>query len=366
MVFCALMMWIASLYFEAASIRLPPPNQFLELAMGTVFVFFQSGMLSFSNSYIQAEQSIVMFMLGMLGFAIWLRLNSVKAGGNVPAVPYIPLILPLLSRLAESFISGHGLDPSIRLYWAHSAAMFLPSLAALLLLRLHWWYRLSEPSSRSIASSGFFHVAVDALTVVFLALGWIEKRNLDQTRNGYLWIRIAIALILVSTPITIYQGLVPPKSSVGENGTKADGLLRMSGSAGLLSRALAFLSKLLLLLMVVTGPAAAPTELLGSIQGLMLFQLCGATGFYEVSGNRGQKVAANPTCSSHTAHRYHPLFWPFYGDSWYATSFSPPTMVALLIAYSTLLHSSRRWNLILLLVDCNSSSTHLVGKWLDC
>ena len=49
-----------------------------------------------------------------------------------------------------------------------------------------------------------------------------------------------------------------------------------------LSLGLALVSKLLIFLAAVTGPSAASSLVLVSIQAWLLYVLCGATGFYEV------------------------------------------------------------------------------------
>ena len=280
-VFITLLVWIFSMRLAALTVRLPPSNQWVEIGLTAIFVFFQSGMLSFSNSYIEAEQSIVMFMMGIMGFAIYIRMHHVKAGGNEPIVPYAPLLLPILSRLAEVAISGHGLDPSIRLHAAHNMLVFLPSLVGLLLLRFYSWYRLNETTKHNVATFAFLHAMVDAISIALVAKSWVDKRSLDhdENGNGYFWMRTAIILVLGSTPITVYQGFVPLTPMRKDTATKMNVVV---STTGLLSRGVAFLSKFLIMIMIVTGPATAATVLVACLQGWILFLLCTATGFYEV------------------------------------------------------------------------------------
>jgi phosphatidylinositol glycan class O len=288
-VFMTLMVSIFSMYLAAPTIRIPPSNQWVEIGMSAVFVFFQSGVLSFGNSYIEAEQSIVMFMMGMLGFAMYIRMYHVKAGGNEPIVPYVPLLVPLLSRLAELAISGHGLDPSIRLHAAHGIVVFIPSMVALLVLRVYAWYRLNEKPTQNIISFAFLHTIVDATTMLLVARSWVDKRSLDHDANGngYFWMRMAIILVLGTAPITIYQGFAPSNPTMKDTTTHSKS---MTSRLDLLSRGLGFLSKFFILIMIVTGPAAAATVLLLSLQGWMLFLLCNATGFYEVRATMDQSI----------------------------------------------------------------------------
>jgi phosphatidylinositol glycan class O len=272
-VFLTLAICLMSLYFEGSSLRVPS-NQFVEIGLSSVFVFFQSGMLSFSNSYIEAEQGIAMFMMAVIGSAMFVRMSGVKSGGNSPVVPFLPLLLPLLSRCAELAISGHGQDPSIRLHPAHNPFMFLPSLACLMALRIQVYNKLA-----SKMGNGLFHCAVDCMCLSFLALSWLDKRTLDTTQNGYLWARATIAMLILCTPSTIYEAAAPggtklSKSNDNENVTTPREIF--------LAKSLAVVAKLLVFQMVVTGPATAATVLVFSIQAWMLYMLAGATGFFEV------------------------------------------------------------------------------------
>jgi hypothetical protein len=285
--FLTLVVWAMSVYFSAGSIRLPQ-NQYIEFGLSAVFVFFQSGMLSFSNSYIEAEQRIVMFMLQVLGAAIFIRMNGVTAGGNSRIVPYIPLLIPLLSRVAELVISGHGQDPSIRLHLAHNPTMFLGSLAALMGLRLFMYRSLCK-----VSKSEKFHAGADCLILLCLSQSWMEKRNADQERNGYLGARIAISLLLCCTPLALVESFQPlirrvMRSKWGDTKYNAQ-TAEQDRNYGeppreiILTRALTVVFKLLMAVMVVTGPAAAANVLIASIQGWLMYILAGATGFYEVS-----------------------------------------------------------------------------------
>lgn len=241
-------------------------NQLIENALSAIFVVFQSGILSFSNSYIEAEQKIVMFMMQILGLAIFVRMQGLTAGGNAKIIPYIPLLLPFLSRVAELTISGHGMDPSIRMHLAHNPIIFLSALAGLAGLRcLLYKTRKDGPA--------LFHTSVDLVALLCLAASWLEKRNEDQTRNGYLAIRIAIGMWLVCTPIAIAQALFLKVAKE----TKPD------PGDGVLVRTLNIVCKLLLIIMVVTGPSTASSIFFFALQAWMLYMLADATGFYEVS-----------------------------------------------------------------------------------
>mmetsp|Transcript_5927 Transcript_5927/g.16869 ORF Transcript_5927/g.16869 Transcript_5927/m.16869 type:complete len:903 (+) Transcript_5927:395-3103(+) len=271
--FLVLIMSIVSLFFANGNSRVPR-NQYVENGLCATFVVFQSGVLSFSNSYIEAEQRIVMFMFQILGLAVFVRMQGVKAGGNVRVIPYISFFTPALSRFGELFVSGHGLDPSIRQHIAHHPIMFLGSLVGLMILRTSFYHSFFQKTKTALV-----HTVVDCIILLCLSLSWLEKRNLDQTRNGYGAMRIAIALLLTCTPIAIVQAL-PLAKKKNREGTKVE---TRNPRDDILARALDVVFKLLLAVMVVTGPSTATTTLFFFFQAWMMYLLAGASGFYEVS-----------------------------------------------------------------------------------
>jgi len=274
--FLALWISVISIYLRTGNIRLSP-NQFVENGLSAIFVVFQSGTLSFSNSYIEAEQRIVMFMLQVLGLVLFVRMKGVTAGGNARIITYIPLLIPLLSRISELVISGHGMDPSINLHLAHHPIIFVGSLFGLMGMRVTFYNSLSNKTK-----TGLFHTSMDCAVILCLALSWIEKRNLDQTRNGYPAIRTAIGLLLVCISIAIAEALHPIGQKQKKT-AKAGNHYQIIHRDVILVRTLTIAFELLLSIMVVTGPSTALTVLFFSLQGWMLYLLAGATGFYEVS-----------------------------------------------------------------------------------
>jgi len=169
------------------------------------------------------------------------------------------------------------MDPSIRLHNAHHPVVFLSALVGLTILRVYF-YR----SSTFKNNSTLFHTTIDCLIVLCLALSWIEKRNIDQTRNGYTAITIAIRIWLLCTPIAIAQALLS-KTTKNRERTKGDSHYDIVGRDAVLVRTLEIVFKLLLMVMIVTGPSTASTVFLFAFQGWMMYLLTGATGFYEVS-----------------------------------------------------------------------------------
>jgi phosphatidylinositol glycan class O len=259
-----------------SGIYLPKKNQLLETGLSTLFIFFQSGMLSFSNSYIEAEQKIVMFMMAILGGSIFVRMQEAVAGGNVHIIPYSPLMIPILSRVGEIMVSGHGLDPSIRLHPAHSPYLFIPSLVLLLIMRIRI-FRTLEKSRSTSKFSGQLHLALDTACLLLLVISWLEKRSTDTRRNGYLSAKGVIGILTFSIPMSSYRlvGLLLHK--------KSNEQITLHSPISRLSNIFCIVTKLLIAMMLVTGPATSTTVLLVSIQAWMLYLLGGATGFYNVS-----------------------------------------------------------------------------------
>eukprot|EP00980_Cylindrotheca_fusiformis_P029438 scaffold23476_cov125-Cylindrotheca_fusiformis.AAC.6 len=267
--FFVLLSSIRSLLIETGSILSTPKNRILETTLTIMFVVFQSAMLSFSNSYIAAEQGIVTFMMAILGGSIFIRMNGTVAGGNSKIVPYLPLFLPSLSRLAEVMVTGHGLDPSIRLHAAHSPFVFIPSLLCLLVMRIQIYRRIEATVMRIP-----MQVSIDCLCLLLLAWSWIEKRSPDTKRNGFLSAKLIIVALALSLPVSIAEARL--KSKIG-----ASVLPPQTSPIRGLAQVLSVVSKLMLVMMLVTGPATAASALIVSIQGWMLFVLSDATGFYE-------------------------------------------------------------------------------------
>jgi phosphatidylinositol glycan class O len=111
----------------------------------------------------------------------------------------------------------------------------------------------------------------------------MEKQSSDQTQNGYFAARLAITLLLGSFPVAIFEALGPViRNTIIHENTRHIIHEPISPEITLV-RALTVTFQLLICLMVVTGPSTAPTVLLVSLQGWMLYTLASATGFYEVS-----------------------------------------------------------------------------------
>jgi GPI ethanolamine phosphate transferase 3 subunit O len=233
----------------------------VEVALAGTFVLYHCGILTFSNSYILEEQRSLQFATGALCCAVALRFTNAPAASTKPndkARPSPPpiqplwmwaLLIPVASRLHELLVSGHGLDPSIRLHSAHSPAMFLPCLVLLLLARWNLHRR------RIVVSIP--HWIGDGVSLAALGVGWVEKRRTDQSRTGFAACRIALALAGIGLLYSLFRFRTKAATEVHIHRHTC----------------LAVLCKLLVVLMAVTGPSTAATMVMYIVQVAALVQV---------------------------------------------------------------------------------------------
>lgn len=237
--------------------------RFWELLATVVFSLFLCGILTFSNSYILQEEDSVMFCLAIISLIVALRIQS------DPAQMILwrgVAMLPIASRLDELFVSGHGMDPSIRLHLAHNAMTFLTSL---LLLGAFRWFLYQK---RVTESRG--QVCADILTLFCFAGSWCEKRTLDPDRNGYWFSSVALVTLFAGIPMSILQAIVRPT---------INRLVKTDLDQRMTSDVLTIVSKLLIAIMGVTGPSAATSLVLYSFQATVIYFLAMSTGPTEVN-----------------------------------------------------------------------------------
>lgn len=191
-----------------------------------------------------------MYSLAILSITVALRIHAVAPDSFVWKSI---ILLPILSRLAELVISGHGLDPSIRLHAAHHSGVFFFSLVSLSLFR---WLLFRSRLINSVPQ-----LIADWSSFLFLALSWYEKRQLDQERNGYTYCRIVFSIILGSL---LYAVVVAIRSASGApQRSKVLEKARMD--------LLCIVVKTLIGIMSVTGPSAAASMVPYTVQIVILF-----------------------------------------------------------------------------------------------
>ena len=165
---------------------------------------------------------------------------------------YLPLVVILCSRINDVFVSGHGLDPSIRLHASQNALMFLPSLAALLALRLH--LVVESTKKGSLASK-----LIDVLVIFCLACSWWDKRSNDHSRNGHQFARASILFVVIGVMHSVYCLCYE--------------LTGQSRSWVLLCHSRIVIFRVMVFLVIVTGPSAASTAVLVVVQCAALSQM---------------------------------------------------------------------------------------------
>jgi len=227
----------------------------LQLGFSFIFILLSCAVLPFGDTYITAERQICMVCLTVLASLVaaqheilvrgwWFHRKPFKyastndskpswenqAGRN--SVTYL-IALPILSRIHEVFVNGHGMDPSLHSHYAHSPAVFAVSLLALAFLRHLVVKRTSS-----------FDSLCDLGALFCLFVSWCAKRFRCEAL-GFLVCRASIILICF-------------------------------GFASCRRAANAFVTfyiKCILILMVVTGPSASSSALLFSLQTIAISKL---------------------------------------------------------------------------------------------
>lgn len=228
-----------------------------EMSAAVVFMLYQCGLLTFSNSYILEEEDSIMYCLAVLSIVVALRMQ----GDPVPSSLWRGVaLLPVASRLSELFVSGHGLDPSIRLHGAHSAVAFLTSLALLAAFRWHLYRRDVTPS--------LTNAVADCAALICFAASWWEKRSLDPDRNGFWASRIALTLLFGGLLLSIGQAVTRPSGA----SNPAPAVRLLTGDV------ITILAKVLIAIMAVTGPSAASSLVAYTFQATVIYCLAMMTG----------------------------------------------------------------------------------------
>ena len=261
--FAAPLLSMRSEYRHRSTLRLPTSHVW-ELSAAMLFMLFTCGILSFSNSYILEEKGSIMYCMTVLTSIIAIRMEGDTVKSSIRRGI---LLIPVASRLHELYVSGHGMDPSVRLHVAHNAIMFLSSLFALGMFR----WALYE--NRITAS--FRHATADCVALSAFAMSWWEKRSVDPTRNGYMFSRIGLMLIVGGflfyvVNILTYMPL--------QSGTKPQRLVDdWTGDT------ITLLSKVLIGIMAVTGPSAATSLIFYIFQLTVVYCLSLQTGTGQVN-----------------------------------------------------------------------------------
>ena len=252
----------------------------VELLSSSIFMIFYCGVLTFGNSYIDHEREIITFSLSVLCLLVFCRWCStttttahLSSVGSTPA--YLPLVVALCSRVNDLFVSGHGMDPSIRLHVAHLPIVFLSSLSVLMILRIKWLGPSSSSSTLSIIGR-VSSALMETIVVVCLACSWWDKRAMDHSRTGFLTARIAMLTVCFGILQSIRRMYKQWKLSIQYG-------LNDVGGGGNVEHIEVTLFRVMLFLVIVTGPSAASSAVFIVIQCAALRQLMRASGSRELA-----------------------------------------------------------------------------------
>ncbi|EJK62907.1 hypothetical protein THAOC_16465 [Thalassiosira oceanica] len=158
----------------------------------------------------------------------------------------LPLAVAICARVNDVFVTGHGLDPSLRSHRAHHPAVFIPSMMALATIRRHWFAATRLKKGASL---------IDTVAIVCLTMCWWDKRAADHGRNGFMAARISMVAVLLGLAHSIYEILLDDSS----NKVRSLSLGRLNHF-----ELLAF--RLMVFLVIVTGPSAASTAVLIAVE----------------------------------------------------------------------------------------------------
>lgn len=276
-----------------------PPNlsldvgNLIESGAAVLFMIFHCLVLTFSNSYIERESDIIMFLLGCLCISMCIRrwantgqgddirtLNNKDHGkeksGAKDHAALLPILAALCSRTNALFVSGHGLDPSIRMHAAHDASVFLPSLAILASFRLvtsHFAsihrrsYRPERNGPMARHVTNYLGALTDIFSLTLLAFSWWEKRSPDHSRNGY---RTCRAALLISLLGVVFSMFMPERP-------------RQINDIGTFHRILCVLYKVFIFTVGTMGPAAASSGVLFILQAWALYKITASADRKRVS-----------------------------------------------------------------------------------
>ena len=248
------------------------------LVIAVVFIVFHTTILTFSNSYINAESEITTYFLGimclMTAIHSFLSIDTTKKIRNntLATIQWKALSLPILiifsSRVHFILVKGHGQDPSLRVHLAHSRFVFLTSLLILAFIRTRMMsVQIKKSSVFSCKQQKQLHLTTDSLTLVFLAYSWWEKRSIDPSRNGFISCTIAIFLIFFGLLLMVF-GYHERMQKAQQMSSK-----RRRKNEGEENFHVLILFKVMLFTITVTGPSAATSAIIFIFQSWALQNL---------------------------------------------------------------------------------------------
>ena len=248
------------------------------LSIAIIFMIFHTTILTFSNSYINAESEITSYFLSIMCLLIaihcFLSIDTAKKFHNntMTTIQLQALSLPILiifsSRLHCIFVKGHGQDPSLRVHLAHCRFVFVASLLLLAFIRTRMTtVQIKKTSASTYKRHKQLHLTIDNMALFCLAISWWEKRSIDPDRNGFISCTIAISLLLLSL-LLLFYGYHEKKHNGKHVSSRSNTIIEDGGNHHVL-----VLFKVMLFTITVTGPSAAPSAIIFIFQSWALQKL---------------------------------------------------------------------------------------------
>ena len=279
---------------DESEIDVPNPAPifgFMLYGLLSVFVLFSCVLLTFSNSYIDGEKGIVMFILAVICILASLcsytlpMLQGIEYSSQFMTtelsklqLAHFILIFPICCRLNEAFVTGHGTDPSLQKHTAHNPFFFIASLLTIGFLRfkmfqyipLHDKYPLALIFLGKTKYIQIMNDLCDYITLILLAFSWREKYSLDNSRNGYKTSLSAMSLALISLCFMTCLFLFWAKQSYQLKSEYKSIILKRRQC---LQEMITIGFKILFLIIAVTGPSSAGTSVFFLIQIWALYKV---------------------------------------------------------------------------------------------
>mmetsp|Transcript_20348 Transcript_20348/g.36855 ORF Transcript_20348/g.36855 Transcript_20348/m.36855 type:complete len:977 (-) Transcript_20348:118-3048(-) len=249
-------------------------SQTIEAGVTIMLMLFQCVLLTFSNSYIEAEQHILIFIISILCTVASLNRYAPVVMAKSEEGPSVEnrsvnfdsiwpiFVIAICSRANEVFVSGHGLDPSLYIHAAHSTWAFIPSIVLLGIART----KMTQMNCRR----HLLNSVIDILALLLLMASWWEKRSMDPNRNGFLLCRGVFSFCALGLLLSIqeYRSIHTKQIASKQEKNPNIAVLEVTGDS-----VWPLLFKLLIFIMAVTGPSTAASGVLFVVQAWALIHV---------------------------------------------------------------------------------------------
>ena len=261
------------------------PEQIATILM----LLLHSVFLTFSNSYIDAEQQILMFALSIICLLLAYRLRYTSAAStrhkidpNNPgciglSLEWCPIIIIILARIHEELITGHGIDSSLKLHTVQHPVVFILSSLVLIIIRVRVMMD-SHSKSKHRWPGLILSLNFESLAIIALCVGWWYKRKgVEFDENSYLFTRIAFVLPIIGICAERYVWVRYSSKSF----SNCSSLLSINDIDGAQTHVNAF--RLCLFLIAVTGSSAVSSVVIIILKVWSLYVLAAIGNMQQVN-----------------------------------------------------------------------------------